>query len=216
MNAHAGPVLTSKHSRLAVLILAVAAASGAGASDLRAPESFSSISDKAERSRALFAEAGRVLQHPRCLNCHPIGERPTQGEDKHPHAPMVVRGLDDKGATAMRCTTCHQAANFAPSGVPGHRQWHMAPREMAWQGKTLGQICELIKDARRNGGKTLAQMHEHMALDSLVGWAWIPGANRDVVAAGPEGPRGAPGRVSPVKRPPEYSPDLTGKPLPVP
>jgi hypothetical protein len=29
--------------------------------------------DQASRSIALFREAGKVLQHPRCLNCHPAG-----------------------------------------------------------------------------------------------------------------------------------------------
>jgi hypothetical protein len=54
----------------------------------------------------------------------------------------------------------------------------MAPREMAWQGKSLAHICEQIKDPKRNGGKTLAQIHERMATDSLVGWGWQPGAHR--------------------------------------
>jgi len=43
----------------------------------------------------------------------------------------------------------------------------------------VGQICEQIKDPKRNGGKTLAAIHEHMAHDSLVGWAWMPGGNRE-------------------------------------
>ena len=164
---------------LAVIVLTGAGASLAGANDLRSPESFSLIGDQADRSRSLFIEAGRVLQHPRCLNCHPAGDRPSQGQDQHPHTPLVVRGLDDKGATALRCVTCHQAANFAPSGVPGHSLWQVAPREMAWQGKSLAQICEQIKDPRRNGGKTLTQIHEHLAHDTLLGWAWAPGGNRE-------------------------------------
>jgi hypothetical protein len=164
---------------LALAMLAGIASSLARANDLQSPDSFSSISNQSERSRALFTEAGRVLQHPRCLNCHPTGERPTQGEDLHPHSPLVVRGFDDRGAIALRCTTCHGAANFAPSGVPGHPLWHMAPREMGWQGKTLTQLCEQIKDPRRNGGRTLAQIHEHVAHDSLVGWAWMPGGSRE-------------------------------------
>jgi len=158
--------------------MASTAASLSSADDLRSPESFSSTGNQAERSRAIFIEAGRVFQHPRCLNCHPAAERPTQGEDLHPHSPLVVRGLDDRGATALRCTTCHGAANFAPSGVPGHPLWHMAPGEMAWQGKPLAQICEQIKDPQHNGGRTLAQIHEHVAHDSLVGWAWRPGGSR--------------------------------------
>ena len=50
---------------------------------------------------------------------------------------------------------------------------------MAWQGKTLGQICEQVKDPRRNGGKTMAQIEEHMAHDTLVGWGWMPGGTRE-------------------------------------
>ena len=151
----------------------------AWAVDLRAPDSFSAIADKTERSRALFVEAGKVIQSPRCLNCHPVGERPTQGADMHPHSPLVVRGVDDKGAVGMRCTTCHQSTNFEASGVPGHPLWHAAPKSMAWQQRSLGQICSQIKDPRRNGGKSMAQIHEHMASDSLVGWAWQPGAARE-------------------------------------
>jgi hypothetical protein len=57
--------------------------------------------------------------------------------------------------------------------------WQLAPQSMAWQTKSMRQICEQIKDKRANGGKTLAQLHEHMAHDSLVGWAWNPGLHRD-------------------------------------
>jgi len=161
------------------LVIIVLASTLAGAEELRGPDAFASLSNPSERARALFVEAGRVLQHPRCLNCHPVGERPTQGDDRHPHSPPVVRGADDKGAVGMRCTTCHQDANYEPSRVPGHPQWHAAPKSMAWQMKSLGQICEQIKDPRRNGGKTLAAIHEHMAHDSLVAWAWTPGGNRE-------------------------------------
>ena len=55
--------------------------------DLRPPSSFSSITNQAERSRALFGEIAKVLTHPRCMNCHPAGEHPLQGEDHHEHMP---------------------------------------------------------------------------------------------------------------------------------
>lgn len=48
----------------------------------------------------------------------------------------------------------------------------------AWQGKTLTEICEQIKDPARNGGKDMAQLVQHMGEDSLVGWGWAPGAGR--------------------------------------
>ena len=111
---------THSSPQRALLVAAVCAHCAAYAVDLRSPDSFDTIADKTERSLALFVEAGKVIQSPRCLNCHPGGERPTQGADMHPHSPWVVRGADDKGATGMRCATCHQSANYKPSGVPGH------------------------------------------------------------------------------------------------
>src|SRR6476620_9278392 len=57
----------------AVLFAFVAVAVQARADDLRSPADFASIANPAERARALFTEAGRVLQHPRCINCHPGG-----------------------------------------------------------------------------------------------------------------------------------------------
>jgi hypothetical protein len=145
---------------------------------LRPVSDFSVISDQKERSVALFAEAGKVILHPRCVNCHPAGDRPLQGEDGHPHLPLVVRGREGHGAVAMQCTNCHGRANFDPGGVPGHPMWHLAPIEMAWAGKSLGEICAQIKDPNRNGGKSLDEIVHHMTEDSLVGWGWNPGAGR--------------------------------------
>ena len=147
--------------------------------ELRPVGAFAEIRDARERSVALFTEAGKVLLHPRCVNCHPAGDRPLQGEDGHPHEPLVVRGDGGMGAPGMRCGTCHQGANFDPGRVPGHPRWHLAPIEMAWEGKTLGQICEQLKDPARNGGKDMAELIHHMAEDSLVGWGWDPGAGRE-------------------------------------
>jgi hypothetical protein len=147
---------------------------------LRTVGSFASIADKAERSRALFLEAGKVIQHPRCVNCHPSGEQLRQG-NVEAHLPGVVRGEDGFGAPGLRCNTCHQAENYEASGVPGHPKWHVAPREMTWEGRTLAQICEQLKDPKRNGGMNLEQLHEHMAKDTLVGWGWNPGGKREPV-----------------------------------
>jgi len=78
----------------------------------------------------------------------------------------------------MRCSMCHQNANFDPAGMPGHAHWHLAPREMAWQSKTAGEICAQLKDPARNGGRSLDDVATHIATDSLVGWAWAPGFGR--------------------------------------
>jgi hypothetical protein len=148
------------------------------ADSLASPDSFAAIADTTARSAALFAELGKVLTHPRCVNCHPAGDRPRQGEEGRPHQPPVARGADGHGLPAMRCSICHQAGNFDPARVPGNPEWHLAPREMAWEGKTLAQICEQIKDPKRNGGRSLEELVHHIGTDSLVGWAWTPGVGR--------------------------------------
>jgi hypothetical protein len=145
---------------------------------LATPQSFDGISDTAARSAALFTEAGKVLTSPRCVNCHPAGDRPLQGETHRLHQPPVARGPDGFGTASMRCASCHQSANYDAAGMPGHPHWHLAPREMAWQNKTLGEICAQIKDPARNGGRSLQQILTHIATDTLVGWAWAPGFGR--------------------------------------
>ncbi len=152
---------------------------------LRGAEEFASITDKKQRSVALFTEMGKVLTHPRCVNCHPRTDRPLQNSGE-PHNPPVSRGgKDGKGLAGMECATCHGPANVkfagSPGSIPGHPLWHLAPKEMAWEGKTLGQICAQLKDKTRNGGKTLAEIHKHNAEDTLVGWGWNPGEGREPV-----------------------------------
>jgi hypothetical protein len=175
----------SRLARLALLMTpllltsATAVNSAGPQSTLASPESFAGISDTAVRSVALFTEAGKVLTSPRCVNCHPAGDRPLQGETGRLHQPPVQRGADGFGTAAMRCATCHKAANFDAAGVPGNPHWHLAPREMAWQGKTVGEICVQIKDPARNGGRSLQQILAHLADDPLVGWAWAPGFGRE-------------------------------------
>jgi hypothetical protein len=134
---------------------------------LSRPESFAHVGDVAARSIALFTEAGKVLTHPRCVNCHPAGDRPLQGEAGagRLHQPPVARGHDGHGTPTMRCAMCHQHTNYDPAGVPGHPHWHLAPREMAWQNKTLGEICRQIKDPARNGGRSLEELLMHMGAE---------------------------------------------------
>jgi hypothetical protein len=168
---------------------------GAAESEARQPlkpvAAFSGIPDPATRSVALFAEAGRVITHPRCTNCHPADGKPRQGLDQRIHSPAVSGGADGHGVPGLPCTSCHQASNTELVGatlesVPGNPKWALAPSEMAWVGRSLGEICEQIKDPKRNGGKTLAEIHHHMAHDSLVGWGWDPGRGRGPVPGSQE------------------------------
>jgi hypothetical protein len=155
---------------------------------LKPASAFQSISDEKQRSVALFEEAGKVIQHPRCVNCHPVGDRPLQDIAMHPHQPPVSRGEAGMGLPGMTCNTCHGAENVKVVGqaetiksIPGNPNWHLAPIEMAWEGKTLSYICNQIKDPQRNGGKSLDGIIEHMAHDDLVGWGWSPGEGREPV-----------------------------------
>ena len=164
---------------LIALVIATPATDAVSDSDsLASPESFASIADTAARSAAIFTELGKVLTHPRCVNCHPAGDRPRQGDMARLHQPPVERGADGHGLPAMRCSICHQQANFDAAGVPGNPIWQLAPREMAWEGKTLAEICAQIKDSARNGNRSVDALIEHIGEDHLVGWAWAPGYGR--------------------------------------
>jgi hypothetical protein len=147
--------------------------------ELRAVADFAPIADRSARSRALFLEASRVLLHPRCVNCHPDGDVPHQGMQLAFHDPPVQRGPKDQGVPGMECGTCHQDRNQQLTRVPGAPNWHLAPIEMAWVGKSAAYVCNQMKDPKRNGGKSLAQIVEHNAHDELVGWGWTPGADRE-------------------------------------
>src|SRR4051812_49926544 len=58
-----------------------------------------------------FETVGAVLQSPRCVNCHPTGDQPTQGDDSHRHFQFVQRGPEGRGAVGLACATCHGKAN---------------------------------------------------------------------------------------------------------
>jgi hypothetical protein len=146
--------------------------------ELRGPEAFAGIADEEARSRALFVEASKVIFHPRCLNCHPAGDVPLQGESSMLHDPPVFRGDDDRGLPGLRCEGCHQDVNLDHARVPGAPGWHLAPRSMAWEGRSPGAVCVQLKDTKRNGGKSVAEIVEHSEHDPLVAWGWKPGSDR--------------------------------------
>lgn len=167
---------------VALPAVVVASNQAALATSLKPANAFASIQNKDARSVALFQEMGKVLTHPRCVNCHPKADSPLQGDAMTPHSPPVTRGAGGMGAPGMQCTTCHGPTNVTftngTGSIPGHARWSLAPIEMAWEGKSLRQICEQLKDPERNGGKTLGELQEHNAHDELVGWGWNPGFGR--------------------------------------
>lgn len=127
-----------------------------------------------------FKEVYRVLKSPRCMNCHPSGDIPLQGDDSHLHTMSPKRGVEGKGLFAMKCANCHQPQN-AP-GVhtpPGNPNWHLPPADMkmVFQGKTPYQLAKQLVNPKQNGNKNMQQLIEH-ADDGLVLSGWNPGEGR--------------------------------------
>jgi hypothetical protein len=137
--------------------------------------------DKTAAAKASFVEVVKVLQSPRCVNCHPDGDAPLQGDDSHVHKQNISRKSIAAGVT---CATCHQTHNADTMGIangpPGAVGWNLPPAEtpMVFQGKTATQICEQMKDPKQNGGKDRAKLLEHVEQEPLVLWGWAPGKGR--------------------------------------
>jgi hypothetical protein len=132
-------------------------------------------------SAKAFMSVYRVLMSPRCMNCHPSGDAPLQGDDSHIHTMNIKRGIDGKGLYSVRCSNCHQAENAAGLHMPpGNPKWGLPPANMrmVFQGRTPRQLALQLLDPKKNGGRTKAQLIDHMANDDLVGWAWHPGDGR--------------------------------------
>ncbi|MBS1659891.1 MAG: hypothetical protein JST68_02440 [Bacteroidetes bacterium] len=135
--------------------------------------------DSAASVRA-FAEVYKVLKSPRCMNCHPSGDQPLQGEDSHVHTMNVQRGEDGKGLYALKCSNCHQSKNVPGLHTPpGNPKWQLPPADMkmVFQGKDAHELAKQIMDYNQNGHKNKAQLIEH-ARDTLVKAAWRPGEGR--------------------------------------
>jgi hypothetical protein len=128
-----------------------------------------------------FQEASKVFLHPRCVNCHPAGDAPLQGEEHRPHAMRVKRGPEGLGKAAMECSSCHQSKNQAgahtPPGAPG---WKLPPENMpmVFEGKTPKELCVQLKDPSKNGNLNVKAVLEHVRTAPLVLWGWNPGEGR--------------------------------------
>jgi len=134
-----------------------------------------------------FAIVQQVLQHPRCQNCHIVGDAPLQFDEGIAHLQNVQRGADGKGAPGLPCATCHGDANapgsYGPHAPPGAPHWKLPPanQKMAWKDLPAAKVCAMIKDPAQNGGKDMAAMFKHVSEDKLVLWGWAPGGERTPV-----------------------------------
>ncbi len=151
----------------------------AKAGELKAPSAFDSLDSEEAKSRAMFAEMGQVLEHPRCVNCHPAGDEPLQGAESRPHQPTVERGAAGMGTPGMRCNTCHGTDNYR--NVPGTPAWRLAPEPMGWEGLATAEICELLTDPDRNGGKSVDEVVSFMVNNQLVAYGWEPPEHYEAV-----------------------------------
>src|SRR5258708_4620718 len=78
-----------------------------------------------------FMSVYKVLMSPRCMNCHPSGDVPLQGDQNRLHTMAVKRGPDGKGLYAMKCSNCHQAENTTGLHTPpGNPKWGLPPAKM--------------------------------------------------------------------------------------
>ena len=137
--------------------------------------------DSVESVKA-FMDVYKVLTSPRCMNCHPAGDVPLQGDDNRLHNMFPQRGSDGKGIYAMKCSNCHQPTNIAGLNTPpGHPNWHLPPAtmKMIFQGRTANQLAKQLVNPKTNGNKTLQQLIAH-ADDGLVKAGWDPGEGRTV------------------------------------
>lgn len=132
--------------------------------------------DSAESKRA-FLQVYKVLMSPRCMNCHPAGDIPLQGDDSHLHLQGVKRGPDGKGLYALKCSNCHQSHNLPGLHMPpGNPKWRLptANMKMIFQGRNPHQLALQLLDKKRNGGKSIKALIDHITRDTLVLSGWTP------------------------------------------
>ena len=141
--------------------------------------------DESQISAKAFLKAAEVLTHPRCVNCHPQGDRPLQGDDSHIHFMHIERGPEGMGKNGLLCSACHQDTNLPgehmPPGAPG---WQLPPANMpmAFEKVTPRILCQHLKDPGKNGQRTPNEVIEHVETAPLVAWGWDPGEGRTPVA----------------------------------
>ena len=123
-----------------------------------------------------FEKVYTVLMSPRCVNCHPVGDIPLQGDYSHIHKMFPKRGEDGKGLYAMKCANCHQSENTKGTHAPpGAANWHLPPAnmKMVFEGRSAYQLAKQLVDKKQNGNKDMKKLLEH-ADDGLVLSGWKP------------------------------------------
>ncbi len=166
-----------------VIIIVIGVANSAFMTDSNTEPTAALQQGKANDSIAsvkAFSEVYRVLMSPRCMNCHPAGDVPLQGDDSHLHTMLPKRGKDGHGLYAMKCGNCHQPENTTGLHMPpGNPKWALPPSDMkmVFEGRKPRELALQIMDYNRNGHKNKAKLIEH-ARDTLVKAGWNMGEGR--------------------------------------
>jgi hypothetical protein len=126
-----------------------------------------------EEGLSAYASVYSVLQHPRCLNCHPDGDVPLQTDQSTPHTMEITRLSVLSG---LPCMTCHRQTGLSLSDTenlpPADPHWQMPAREQAFENRTAAQLCAQLTDPTQTGGRDLATLVEHVRSDHLVQNSW--------------------------------------------
>ena len=116
---------------------------------------FAAIADPATRSAALFTEARQGADHPRCVNCHPAGDRPRQGEGatSRLHQPPVTRGADGFGSVdACAARSATRAATSIPAACRATRTG--ISRRCRWRGRASRSARSACRSRTRRATAT--------------------------------------------------------------
>jgi len=134
--------MTSARTRRILLLLAAALAAAA---TLSVRPDAAAVAQPAAKddagARAAFRDVYKVLMHPRCRKY------------------------------ALKCANCHQHTNLPGANMPpGNSNWHLPKKDkpLVYQGKSPRELADQLKDSKRNGGRTLEQLVEHVTNDKLV------------------------------------------------
>lgn len=173
----------SGRAALAGVVIAIVAVATFAVADAPAPTPAAPApsADAVAAGTRAFADVARVLQSPRCQNCHPIGNAPLQTDRGRPHAMNISRLTV---AAGVPCSTCHATRNADEIGIsggpPGAPRWGLPPAEtpMVFEGMSPTALCEQLRDPERNGHRSLDALLDHVAHDPLVLWGWKPGGKR--------------------------------------
>jgi len=146
-----------------------------------AAEPIAAKTETPQKEEHPFILIHKVLLSPRCMNCHPKGDAPLQGDESQPHSMNIKRGLEKNG---MACTTCHRANNVGKvNAPPGVEHWALPPKDfpMVFEGRSVQALCEQLRDPKTNKHRSLADLVEHVEHDALVRYGWTPGPGRTPV-----------------------------------